>query len=115
MTPFQKVALIGLIDTPETVAAIKALDIDDIHKSKLCDCLTSIQWWIKEGKSPSEVMSWGYEQILDGMKPSDTSLTDGQRQLVLDTILTSVLIGIDALKAQVLSAVMPTETTQEQA
>ena len=113
LTPFQKVATIGLIDTPETVAAIKALDIPEIHKTKLCDCLASIQWWIGEGKSPSEVMSWCYEQILKGMKPSDTSLTEAERKTVLDAIVTSVLIGIDALKSQVLSAVMPTETTQE--
>ena len=109
MTPFQKVAIIGLIDTPETVAAIKALDISDIHKSKLCDCLTSIQWWIKEGKSPSEVMSWGYEKIHDGMKPSDTALTEAERETVLDAIVTSVLIGVDALKAEVIASAMPVQ------
>lgn len=114
LTPFQKVAKIGLIDTPETVQAIYTLDIPEIHKLQICNCLAGIQFHIGNGIAPATVMSMRYQDIVTGLKPTDTSLTDGQRQLVLDTVLTSVLIGIDALKAQVLSAVMPTEITQEQ-
>ena len=94
------------------MAAIYALDIPEIHKTKLCDCLASIQWWIGEGKSPSEVMSWGYEQILKGMKPSDTSLTEAERKTVLDAIVTSVLIGVDTLKAEVIASAMPVQEVE---
>ena len=113
LTPIRKAALIGLIDTPETVEAIKALDIDEVHKSKLCDCLAAIQHLIGyEGKPPTEVMAMGYQDIVSGMKPTDTALTEAQRALVFDAIATSVLVGLDALKADIIAyRVLPEDQT----
>ena len=108
LIPIRRAALIGLIDTPETVAAIKALDIDEVHKSKTCDCLAAIQHLIGYvGKPPSEVTAMGYQDIVSGMKPTDTALTEEQRALVFDAIVTSVLVGLDALKADIIAMTMP--------
>lgn len=110
MTPFQKVATIGLIDTPETVAAIKALDISDIHKLQICNCLAGIQWRIGQGEAPSAVMAMRYQDIVTGLKPTETELTEAERETVLDAIVTSVLVGVDALKAELIAVAMPPET-----
>lgn len=103
LTPIRRAALIGLIDTPETVAAIYELDISDIHKLQVCNCLAGIQYRIGQGESPSSVMGMRYQDIVTGLKPTDTALTEAQRALVFDAIVTSVLVGLDALKADIIA------------
>lgn len=94
----QKLALIGLIDTPAMHAAINSMDtITDLHSFALRACLGAIQSRIANGESAEGILAMGYQDILIGLPATDDSLTQEQRLQVLGTMVATVCAELQSM------------------
>lgn len=97
----QKLALIGLIDTPAMHAAINSMDtITDLHSFALRACLGAIQSRIANGESAEGILAMGYQDILIGLPPTDTALTQEQRMQVLEVMTSTICAALQAMIAE---------------